>query len=186
MRPRPRSLTSATARLALRRGAACLLVAVLAAGLLGRVPPHASAADAVEDQAARGAAIYAFSCAACHGRTGAGFEEAVAAFPADHRACGRCHHPSNAAQMPGSQAGLGTMAFSLGDPPRLADGDRLARFGSADALFHFVRATMPRWAPASLDDAAYLDVTAHLLRMVGMLGEGETLTFEALPAKRLE
>ena len=175
----------APSRLVVWRRSACLLVAMLA-GILSWAPPNAWAADVDDTQTTRGAAIYDFSCAACHGRSGAGFEEAVAAFPEDHRACGRCHHPSNAPQMPGSQVGLGTMAFSLGDPPPLADRDRLARFGSADGLYAYVRATMPRWAPASLDDVAYLDVTAHLLRLVGMLGEGEALTFEELPATLLE
>jgi mono/diheme cytochrome c family protein len=136
-------------------------------------------------QAARGAAVYAFSCAACHGATGRGFAEAVAAFPADYRDCARCHQPTNAPQMPGSQVGLATMAFSLGDPPALAEPGRLARFGTAGALHRYLRAAMPRWAPGSLDDDAYLDLTAHLLRMIGALGEAEALEREGLDARPL-
>lgn len=139
-----------------------------------------------EGQAARGAAVYAFSCAVCHGATGQGFAEAIAAFPATHRDCAACHQPTNAPQMPGSQVGLATMAFSLGDPPALAEPGRLVRFGTAGALFHYLRATMPRWAPGSLADDAYLDLTAHLLRMTGVLGAAETLEGDGLDGKELE
>jgi mono/diheme cytochrome c family protein len=147
--------------------------------------PSARADDAAT-QAARGAEIYAFSCAVCHGATGQGFAEAVAAFPVGYRDCGACHQPTNAPQMPGSQVGLATMAFSLGDPPALAESGRLARFGTGGALLHYLRATMPRWAPGSLDDGAYLDVTTHLLRMVGALGDEETLDRDGLDERRLE
>lgn len=143
-------------------------------------------ADGDGGQAARGAAIYSFSCAVCHGGTGQGFAEAVAAFPADYQDCARCHQPTNAPQMPGSQVGLATMAFSLGDPPALAEPGRLARFATAGALLHYLRATMPRWAPGSLEDAAYLDVASHLLRMVGAWGEDEVLDRDGLDAHRWE
>jgi len=146
----------------------------------------AARADDDGTQAARGAAIYAFSCAVCHGATGQGFAEAVVAFPADYRDCAACHQPTNAPQMPGSQVGLATMAFSLGDPPALAEPGRLSRFGTGGALLHYLRATMPRWAPGSLDDGAYLDVTTHLLRMVGALGDDETLDRDGVDAWRLE
>jgi len=135
----------------------------------------AGAADAAA-AAARAGAVYAFSCAVCHGATGRGFAEAVMAFPDDYRDCARCHHPQNAPQMPGSEIMGSVMAFSLGDPPPLAEPERLARFGTAAGLLGYVRATMPRWSPGRLDDEAYLDVTAHLLRMVGWLGDDESLT----------
>jgi len=138
-----------------------------------RADPGAADAAAA---AARAAASYAFSCAVCHGATGRGFAEAVMAFPDDYRDCARCHHPQNAPQMPGSEIMGSVMAFSLGDPPTLADPERLARFGTAAGLLGYVRATMPRWSPGRLDDEAYLDVTAHLLRMVGWLGDDESLT----------
>jgi mono/diheme cytochrome c family protein len=168
-----------------RGGIAAALIALVVVAIgLGTPAPRADA-DA-EGQAARGAAIYAFSCAACHGATGQGFAEAVAAFPADYRHCARCHQPTNAPQMPGSQVGLATMAFSLGDPPALAEPGRLARFGTGGALLHYLQATMPRWAPGSLGDDAYLDVATHLLRMVGALGDDETLDLAGLEARRLE
>jgi mono/diheme cytochrome c family protein len=146
----------------------------------------AARADDAATQAGRGAEIYAFSCAVCHGATGQGFAEAVAAFPADYRDCAACHQPTNAPQMPGSQVGLATMAFSLGDPPALAEPGRLARFVTGGALLHYLRATMPRWAPGRLDDDAYLDVATHLLRMVGALGDDETLDRDGLDERRLE
>jgi hypothetical protein len=104
----------------------------------------------------------------------------VMAFPEDYRDCARCHHPQNAPQMPGSEIMGSVMAFSLGDPPPLADPERLLRFGTAAGLLGYVRATMPRWDPGRLDDGAYLDVTAHLLRRVGWLGDDEALTEERL------
>lgn len=131
--------------------------------------------DTAHDQATRGAEAYAFSCAVCHGATGQGFEEAVLAFPEDHRTCAACHQPQNSPTMPGSQVGLSTMAFSIGDPPPLAEAERLARYGTAAGLYHYLRAAMPRWDPGRLDDQAYLDLTAHLLRLTGLLEEGETL-----------
>lgn len=157
--------------------------------------PAADAMDAADrhahgvvttDQTTRGAEAYAFSCAVCHGATGQGFAEAVSAFPEDHQDCSRCHQPQNSPTMPGSQVGLSTMAFSIGDPPPLADPTRLARFGTAGGLYHYVRATMPRWAPGSLDDAAYLDLSAHLLRMTGFLADELTLDTDDLDRLRLE
>lgn len=145
--------------------------------------PHTQDATPESTQAARGADLYHFACATCHGATGAGFEEAVLAFPEDHRYCARCHHPQNAAVMPGSQIGLSTMAFSLGSPPPLTD---LERFGTAGALYRYVSAAMPRWAPGSLEEREYLDVTSHLLRLNGVLGEDETLTWEELDSRLLE
>jgi hypothetical protein len=175
--------------------AASLPMFALAAFTLGAPPASVAAAasrappveaDAASAQAARGAAIYTFWCASCHGPTGQGLAEAVASFPEGHRACTSCHHPGNAAQMPGSQVGLATMAFSLGDPPPLAAPGSLTRFGSAAGLYGYVRAAMPRWSPASLDDQAYLDVTAHLLRLVGALGADDVLTVETLEERSLE
>ena len=165
---------------------AALVVALAAASVVGwrtaraEGAPMDSAAAHTAAAAARAAAVYAFSCAVCHGATGLGYAEAVTAFPDDYRDCRRCHHPQNAPQMPGSEIMGSVMAFSLGDPPPLAEPERLLRFGTAAGLLHYVRATMPRWAPGRLDDEAYLDVTAHLLRMVGWLGDDEPLTEERL------
>lgn len=132
---------------------------------------------------ADGAAVYAFACAVCHGATGQGIDEAVLAFPPDYRDCARCHHPQNAPQMPGSEILGSVMAFSLGDPPPLADPERLARFGTVGALYAYVRATMPRWDPGRLDDDAYRAVTEHLLRLAGLLADGDRLPTDGWGAR---
>ncbi len=134
---------------------------------------HAAAA-----QLDRGAEIYAFSCTTCHGATGAGFAEARAAFPADHYDCIRCHGPRNPPQMTPLQIEQSQSVFSLGDAPPLADAAALARFGSAAGLYAYVRATMPRWDPGRLDDDAYLDVTAFVLHLAGVLPDRPVLTLE--------
>ena len=153
----------------------------------GREPTTAAGsdperADAAEAQRERGAAIYAFSCTTCHGATGAGFAEARAAFPADHYDCIRCHGPLNPPQMTPQQIQVSQTAFSLGVAPPLADADALARFGNAEALFAYVRATMPRWDPGRLDDDAYLDVTAFVLHLAGIRPSDAPLRYETLAA----
>lgn len=155
---------------------------------LAHLHPTAVAADEpeAETQAERGAAAYEFSCATCHGRTGQGFAEAVSAFPEDHRYCIRCHGPLNPPQMNPSQIQLSQMAFSLGEPPPLDDRERIARFGTALALYHYVRAAMPRWDPGRLSDDEYLDVTVHLVRMVGIIGHDDVVTFDDLGDLQLE
>ena len=155
-------------------GVAAVVAAALATVLLAVVAATARAdgaavADARAEATAAvdGAAASAFSCAVCHGATGQGMGEAVLAFPPDYRDCARCHHPQNAPQMPGSEILGSVMAFSLGDPPPLADLERLARFGTVGTLLAYVRATMPRWDPGRLDDDAYRAITEHLLRLAG-------------------
>lgn len=135
---------------------------------------------AAEAQLERGAAIYAFSCTTCHGATGAGFAEARAAFPADHYDCIRCHGPRNPPQMTPQQIEVSQSVFSLGVAPPLADADALARFGTARALYAYIRATMPRWDPGRLADDAYLDVTAFVLHLAGIDPSDAPLRFETL------
>ena len=68
-------------------------------------------------------------------------------------------------------------AFNLGNPPPLA-GERhsLAKYQDGFGLYSYVRATMPRWAPGSLDDTDYLDITAFLLEYSGTSLGDEGLT----------
>jgi cytochrome c len=133
-------------------------------------------------QLARGAEVYAFSCTTCHGATGQGFEEARAAFPADHYDCSRCHGPLNPPQMTPRQIAESQTVFSLGHAPAVADAAALARFGTAAGLFAYVRATMPRWYPGYLDDQGYLDVTAFVLDLAGLLpADAAPLTPDTLP-----
>lgn len=150
--------------------------------------PAAAEAD-VDDRAAqlaRGAEVYAFSCTTCHGASGRGFAEARAAFPADHYQCQRCHMPLNPAVMTPLQIEQTQSVFSLGHAPALAEPHALARFGTAQGLYAYVRSTMPRWDPGRLEDDAYLDVTAFVLELAGLLPAGTTLEPDALEDVRLE
>ncbi len=156
-----------------------LALALALAADAGQGPP-AAADDGLAAQLERGREVYAFSCTTCHGATGAGFAEARAAFPADHYDCIRCHGPRNPPQMTPQQIELSQSVFSLGVAPPLADADALARFGTAAALYAYVRATMPRWDPGRLADDAYLDVTAFVLHLAGIHPSDAPLRFETL------
>ena len=182
-RRRARLLTIASSLLL-----AALVLAAATAGAQSNTPSERTTTTtdggservhAAEAQLARGAEIYAFSCTTCHGATGAGFEEARAAFPADHYDCIRCHGPLNPPQMTPQQIQQSQTAFSLGVAPPLAEA--LARFGTAEALYGYVRATMPRWDPGRLADDAYLDVTAFVLHLAGIQLPDGPLRFETLP-----
>jgi mono/diheme cytochrome c family protein len=161
-------------------------VALVALGVPWAATGVAEAPDARSAQLARGADVYAFSCTTCHGASGRGFAEARAAFPADHYQCQRCHMPLNPPVMTPLQIEQTQSVFSLGEAPPLADAQALVRFGTAEALFAYVRATMPRWDPGRLDDAAYLDVTAFVLDLAGLLPADTTLEPHALGDVRLE
>lgn len=160
--------------------------ALFALLLGGSAPAEGVALDPRAAQLARGAEVYAFSCTTCHGATGRGFAEARAAFPADHYDCQRCHMPLNPPVMSPLQIEQTQSVFSLGQAPALADAHALARFGTAESLYAYVRATMPRWDPGRLEDAAYLDVTAFVLDLAGLLPQGTTLEPGALGDVRLE
>ena len=62
--------------------------------------------------------------------------------------------------------------FSLGTPPALRGEGTLHAFADANALFHYTRATMPRYAPGRLTDAQYWDVAAYLLSLRGASPQG--------------
>ncbi|TVR94927.1 MAG: hypothetical protein EA416_02720 [Trueperaceae bacterium] len=167
--------------------AVLLAALVLALAALG---PRSSANEAagpqghtLRAQLERGQAVYAFSCTTCHGATGQGFEEARSAFPDDHYHCVRCHAPANPPVMTQAQIDQTQSVFSLGNAPGLADAEAIARFGSAAGLYAYVRATMPRWDPGRLDDGAFLDVTAFVLHLAGLLpDDAPALTLEGLAA----
>jgi mono/diheme cytochrome c family protein len=195
MEPTGRSSRRRRARLGVTAAAALACAALfLATARVGAVATTSAATGEHADarstafeaarsaQLERGAAVYDFSCTTCHGATGSGFAEARSAFPADHYDCTRCHMPLNPPQMTPWQIETTQSVFSLGDAPPLADGPALARFGTAGALHAYVRTTMPRWAPASLSDDAYLDVTAFVLHLAGLLPDGVMLEAEELAA----
>lgn len=114
-------------------------------------------------QVRTGASLYAFHCAACHGDTGGGFEEAVAAFPDSHQTCAKCHRPANPRVMDWSRIRPNN-AFSVGEGPALlGPHGAVRRFGGEAALRAYVGATMPRPFPAALSDAEYDAIVAFLL-----------------------
>gem|GEM_PF-6349124 len=122
----------------------------------------------------RGAVVFDENCSVCHGDTGLGLEEARLSFPTDHRACERCHRPGNERIM-----SFETMLerqhslFDVGVPPALRGPTALAAFASSDeALFAYVRATMPRYQPGRLSDEDYRDVVAFL-RWIAPVGNGQ-------------
>lgn len=119
----------------------------------------APAPDAVR----RGAETYDQNCAVCHGDTGLGYEEAKLSFPADHRTCSRCHRPGNVQRMSFEEMMRRQHdLFDVGEAPPVRGPDALRGFGSDEALFAYLRATMPRYQPGRLDDAAYWDLVAFL------------------------
>jgi hypothetical protein len=115
------------------------------------------------DAVLRGAAIYDWNCAVCHGDTGLGYAEARLAFPADHRTCTRCHRRDNAREMSFEEMNARPHdLFDVGDPPAIRGDGALAGFASDAALFAYTRATMPRYQPGRLGDDDYADVVAFM------------------------
>jgi hypothetical protein len=52
--------------------------------------------------------------------------------------------------------------FDVGEAPPVRGPAALAGFASDEALFAYLRATMPRYQPGRLDDEAYRDLVAFL------------------------
>lgn len=108
-----------------------------------------------------GEELFAANCAVCHGASGGGISEARLAFPPDHRHCTRCHKPNNQVVMPLSQMVNDHDMFSIGRPPRLR-GEGMSVTAPPQALFAYVRATMPRYEPGRLSDTDYWKIVAFL------------------------
>ncbi len=149
----------------MRHAPAVFLVAIsiFLAFTLAQGDKPLSGASAVEnEQVTRGGELYRRNCAVCHGPTALGFDEARAAFPEEDRHCERCHKTNNP-RIWNQKVTIHNNMFSLGTPPALRGESTLHAFTNANALFHYTRATMPRYAPGRLTDDQYLDVTAFLL-----------------------
>ncbi len=144
-------------------------------------------------QVLRGAEAYYQNCAVCHGDTAKGLDEARLAFPEDHQKCERCHRPSAFPRYADSEW-AGRKAFSIGIAPALhktvegvevaddsveaVDAEVLAAFPNALIMYSYIKATMPRHAPSSLEDSTYLDITAFLVEANGVALEDIELTPE--------
>lgn len=167
-------------------GVAASAAAVALAAIMLGSSPSASPADHLRsamirggnDQVRRGAALFDRNCAVCHGDSGLGLQEARAAFPQDHRHCTRCHKPNNPVVMSLEQVheeGRDHDLFPIGDPPPLRGEGALASLRTPTALFHYTRATMPRYRPGTMRDEEYLDVTAFLAYVNEWPGRDELL-----------
>jgi cytochrome c len=69
-------------------------------------------------------------------------------------ACARCHGGSG-------QGGIG--------PPLMSDSANLSKYGTAQALFSFIKNSMPFSAPGSLPENEYHQVTAYLIMKNNLL-----------------
>lgn len=117
--------------------------------------------------AQEGAVLFSYHCAACHGDTGRGMAEARSAFPPSHRGCTRCHRPANPPVLNPSAIRPNDV-FDIGVAPALLGSTgSLDRFASPAVLLAYVRATMPRPFPGSLDDDEYRSIVTFLFEAAG-------------------
>lgn len=173
MRPANRPLLRRTLQLSLF--VVALAPALTALG--GASTEGAPLADALADAQA----LYAMNCSVCHGPTGGGLAEARLVFPPVDRNCTHCHKPNNPVVQPLTKPFVDNDMFPVGDPPPLRPTDHpaqsaeaaeagsgvMASVTSPEALFAYVKATMPRYDPGRHSDAEYWLLTAHLLNFNG-------------------
>ena len=167
------------------------LFGLLLLGLIVLVSAQGRTADAgalalpetTNEQVLRGAELYDWNCAVCHGDTALGYAEAKLAFPEDHRHCTYCHKTNNPkimATMPITPKN----SFAIGDPPALRGDGTLQTFPNAAALHAYIRATMPRYEPGRLSDDEYWAITAFLLSLHGTAPD-DTLDANSAPEHEL-
>ncbi len=134
------------------------------------------------EQVHRGAEAYDLICSNCHGNTGLGIEEGRAEFLPEHQRCEKCHRPFNSSKL--SEVEISDKnAFNIGTPPAL---NNLSKFSSAAGLYASIKATMPRYAPGTLSEEQYLDITAFLSVLNGSLAKDITLKLDNLDEVLLE
>jgi mono/diheme cytochrome c family protein len=133
---------------------------------------------ATATQADVGAQIYRLVCKACHGDRGQGLTEEWRATwnPAD-RNCwqSKCHaanHPPEGFDLPRSV------------PPVIGPGI-LAKYQTAQDLHAYLQARMPWYAPGTLTDEEYWQLTAYLARANGLFDEATVLTASNAASIRL-
>jgi S-disulfanyl-L-cysteine oxidoreductase SoxD len=104
----------------------------------------------------QGERVYAAKCAGCHGEKGSG-------------------KPND--QLVG---GIGSLA---GDQPPVKTVGSFWPY--ATTLFDYVRRAMPLNAPKSLSDDEVYAVAAYILRLNGIIGEGEVMDAQTLPLVKM-
>jgi len=126
-----------------------------------------------EEEAERGAAVFARRCSTCHGDQGQGLtDEWRATWPPTHQNCWKanCHglqpYPEDGFTLPRVV-------------PALIGPGTLRRFATAADLYAYIRARMPFHAPGSLPEADYRAVTAFLLQRHGIPADGRPFDPEA-------
>ena len=142
-----------------------LLVATLGLTQDNERRTHSSTLVTTEDaELLNGAELYYQKCSVCHGDTGLGLEEARATFPEDHRRCTQCHKSGNPKEVDWLNIRDNDM-FDIGDPTPLRGEGALANFANPESLQAYISATMPRYAPNSLEADDYRDIAAFLLHI---------------------
>jgi S-disulfanyl-L-cysteine oxidoreductase SoxD len=160
-----------TRKLLVALGAACALAAGTAAAQspnLGRniseadikawdiaVLPDGSNLPAGSGTAAQGAAIYKQQCALCHGENGV--------------------KPT-----PGFAAMVGLQRWDRIDAPKT-----ITYYEYATTIFDIVRRGMPFMAPRTLSDDQVYAVTAYLLSINKLIGEGDVMDAKSLPKVKM-
>lgn len=119
-----------------------------------------------DEEAQRGAAVFARRCSTCHGDQGQGLtDEWRATWPPTHQNCWKanCHGPQ-----PYPEDGF-TLPRMV---PALIGPNTLQRFTTAADLYTYIRARMPFHAPGTLPEEDYRAVTAFLLQRHGIPADG--------------
>lgn len=138
--------------------------------------------NSTNPQVIRGAKTYDLVCSDCHGDTGLGLAEGRLSFDPAHQRCEQCHKTFNAPTKANTNLSERN-SFNLGEPPALrgenAGGEGvLAHLANAATLNAYISTAMPRYDPGVLEPGEYVDITAFLLELNGLLPAGLTLTAE--------
>lgn len=111
-------------------------------------------------QADEGAQLYWLHCQPCHGDVGQGLTDAPdddwrAQYPEEDQFCWNsgCH---------------GAQPYENGftipkQIPAVIGGDSLSKFGTAEDVYNYIQASMPRQVPGTLADEEYLAIVAFLM-----------------------
>lgn len=141
----------------------CILIAII--GLVFLMAGGAMAAEsgdlftqssALAAEGSDGARVYRQWCSTCHGDRGQGLtEEWRATWPKDKQNCwqSKCHainHPPEGFTFPK-------------DVPAVIGDNTLTKFGSAQDLYAYIRATMPYWNPNMLSEDQYRAITIFIV-----------------------
>jgi mono/diheme cytochrome c family protein len=112
--------------------------------------------SALAAEGSEGAQVYRQWCSTCHGDRGQGLtEEWRATWPISKQNCwqSKCHaanHPPEGFVFPK-------------EVPAVIGPDTLAKFGTAQDLYTYIRATMPYWNPKMLSDDQYRAIAVFLV-----------------------